>query len=198
VTEDEIYAFVRDSIGSVWALELLLLLRRADDRIWSSAELVRELRSSDTAVTDCLTKLVDLGIVSGTEDGFRYQPSSGKVAHSVDELQKLYAAKPISVMKAMGSTNFEILRIFFYQNLIIGVIGTTLGLLLGLAVCKGLRVYSFPLDTKEYYVSHLPVSVQPLYVLGPGVIAIGICMVATLAPSLYAATIVPAEGFREQ
>jgi lipoprotein-releasing system permease protein len=106
--------------------------------------------------------------------------------------------KEISVMKAMGSTNFEILRIFFYQGWIIGVIGTTLGLLLGIAVCKGLLVYSFPLDPKVYFVSHLPVSVQPLYVLGTGVIAIGICMVATLAPSLYAATIVPAEGFREQ
>jgi lipoprotein-releasing system permease protein len=105
--------------------------------------------------------------------------------------------KEISVMKAMGSTNFEILRIFFYQGWFIGVLGTSLGLLLGIAVCKGLLVYSFPLDPKVYFVSHLPVSVQPLYVLGTGVIAIGICMVATLAPSLYAATIVPAEGFRE-
>jgi lipoprotein-releasing system permease protein len=106
--------------------------------------------------------------------------------------------KEISVMKAMGATNYEILRIFFYQGWIIGVLGTTLGLLLGIVVCKGLLVYSFPLDPKVYFVSHLPVSVQPLYVLGTGVIAIGICMVATLAPSLYAATIVPAEGFREQ
>ena len=112
MTEEEIYAFVRDSIGSVWALELLLLLRRADDRIWSSAELVRELRSSDTAVTDCLTKLVDLGIVSSAEAGYRYQPSSSKVAHSVDELQKLYAAKPISVMKAIMTAPNEKLRIF--------------------------------------------------------------------------------------
>lgn len=106
--------------------------------------------------------------------------------------------KEISVMKAMGATNYEILRIFFYQGWIIGVIGTTVGLLLGIGVCKGLLVYSFPLDPKVYFVSHLPVSVQPLYVAGTGVVAIGICMVATLAPSLYAAMIVPAEGFREQ
>lgn len=106
--------------------------------------------------------------------------------------------KEISVMKAMGSTNFEILRIFFYQGWIIGVIGTTVGLLLGIGVCKGLLVYSFPLDPKVYFVSHLPVSVQPLYVLSTGLTAIGICMFATLLPSLYAASIVPAEGFREQ
>ncbi len=106
--------------------------------------------------------------------------------------------KEISVMKAMGATNFEILRIFFYQGSIIGVGGTTLGLLLGVVVCKGLLVYSFPLDPKVYFVSHLPVDVRPLEFFLTGVIAIGICMVATLAPSLYAATIVPAEGFREQ
>ncbi|MBK8252670.1 MAG: ABC transporter permease [Polyangiaceae bacterium] len=106
--------------------------------------------------------------------------------------------KEISVMKAMGSTNFEILRIFFYQGAIIGVVGTTVGLLLGIAVCKGLLVYSFPLDPKVYFVSHLPVETRPLEFVITGLIAIGICMVATLAPSLYAASIIPAEGFREQ
>ena len=112
MTEEEIYAFVRDSIGSVWALELLLLLRRGDDRVWSSAELVRELRSSDTAVAGCLTKLVGLGIVSSSEAGYRYQPSSSQLAHAVDELQKLYSAKPISVMKAIMTAPNEKLRIF--------------------------------------------------------------------------------------
>ena len=106
--------------------------------------------------------------------------------------------KEIAVMKAMGSTDEEILRIFFYQGSIIGVTGTTLGLLLGLIVCKGLLAYGFPLDPKVYFVSHLPVQVRPTEFLLTGAIAIGICMVATLLPSLYAARLVPAEGFREQ
>ncbi len=106
--------------------------------------------------------------------------------------------KEIAVMKAMGSTDEEILRIFFYQGTIIGVTGTTLGLLLGLAFCKGLLAYGFPLDPKVYFVSHLPVQVRPTEFLLTGAIAIGICMVATLLPSLYAARLIPAEGFREQ
>ncbi len=106
--------------------------------------------------------------------------------------------KEIAVMKAMGSTDEEILRIFFYQGSIIGVTGTTLGLLLGVIVCKGLLAYGFPLDPKVYFVSHLPVQVRPTEFLLTGAIAIGICMVATLLPSLYAARIIPAEGFREQ
>ncbi|MFO0586173.1 MAG: ABC transporter permease [Polyangiaceae bacterium] len=106
--------------------------------------------------------------------------------------------KEIAVMKAMGATDEEILRIFFYQGSIIGVTGTTLGLLLGLVVCKGLLVYGFPLDPKVYFVSHLPVDLRPFEFLLTGAIAIAICMVATLLPSLYAARLIPAEGFREQ
>jgi lipoprotein-releasing system permease protein len=106
--------------------------------------------------------------------------------------------KEIAVMKAMGATDEEILRIFFYQGSIIGVTGTTVGLLLGLGVCKGLLAYGFPLDPKVYFVSHLPVQVRATEFLLTGAIAIGICMVATLLPSLYAARLVPAEGFREQ
>ena len=106
--------------------------------------------------------------------------------------------KEIAVMKAMGATDEEILRIFFYQGSIIGVTGTTLGLVLGLGVCKGLLVYGFPLDPKVYFVSHLPVQMRPTEFLLTGAIAIAICMVATLLPSLYAARLVPAEGFREQ
>ena len=60
------------------------------------------------------------------------------------------------------------------------------------------ETYGFPLDPKVYFVSHLPVQVRPTEFLLTGAIAIGICMVATLLPSLYAARLVPAEGDREQ
>jgi len=106
--------------------------------------------------------------------------------------------KEIAVLKAMGATDDAILRIFLYQGAIIGVLGTTLGLLLGLIVCKGLLVYGFPLDPKVYFISRLPVQVRPQEFLLTGLIAIVICMTATIIPSLYAAGLRPAEGFREQ
>ena len=65
-------------------------------------------------------------------------------------------------------------------------------------VCKGLLVYGFPLDPKVYFISRLPVQVRPQEFLLTGVIAIVICLVATILPSLYAARLRPAEGFREQ
>ncbi len=106
--------------------------------------------------------------------------------------------KEISVLKAMGATDSQILRIFLYQGGIIGIAGTSFGLLLGLAVCKGLLVYGFPLDPKVYFISRLPVQVRPLEFVITGVIAIFICLVATIIPSAYAARLRPADGFRAQ
>ena len=106
--------------------------------------------------------------------------------------------REIAVLKSMGATDQAILRIFLYQGGIIGILGTGLGLVLGLVVCKGLLVYGFPLDPKVYFISRLPVLVRPQEFILTGLIAIVICLIATVVPSLYAARIRPASGFREQ
>jgi len=104
--------------------------------------------------------------------------------------------REISVLKAMGARDDAVMRIFLYQGGIIGLLGTALGLLLGLAVCKGLLVYGFPLDPKVYFISRLPVEIRPLEFAITGGIAIVICTLATIIPSLYAARLRPADGFR--
>jgi lipoprotein-releasing system permease protein len=106
--------------------------------------------------------------------------------------------KEIAVLKAMGATNIALLRAFLYQGAIIGVIGTAIGLVLGLAVCKGLLVYGFRLDPKVYFISRLPVQVRPGEIALVGVFAIAVCLIATVWPALYAARLRPAEAFREQ
>jgi lipoprotein-releasing system permease protein len=106
--------------------------------------------------------------------------------------------KEIAVIKAMGATDEAILRIFLYQGGIIGVVGTSVGLLFGLLVCKGILYYGLPLDPKVYFISHLPVQVRPQEFILTGIIAIYICLIATIVPSLYASHLRPADGFREQ
>jgi lipoprotein-releasing system permease protein len=106
--------------------------------------------------------------------------------------------KEIAVLKAMGASDGDLLRAFLYQGAIIGLIGTTIGLFLGLAVCKGLLVYGFPLDPKVYFISRLPVQVKPLDFAMVGVFAVLVCLVATVWPAMYAARLRPAEAFREQ
>lgn len=106
--------------------------------------------------------------------------------------------KEIAVLKAMGARDGAILRTFLYQGLVIGATGTLIGLVLGFAVCRGLLVYGFPLDPKVYFISRLPVEVRPQEFMVTGLIAIVICLAATIVPALHAASIRPAEGLRAQ
>lgn len=106
--------------------------------------------------------------------------------------------KEIAVLKAMGASNSALLRAFLYQGAIIGVIGTAIGLGLGLAMCKGLLVHALPLDPKVYFISHLPVQVRASDFVQVGIFAILVCLAATVWPALHAARLRPAEAFREQ
>ena len=105
--------------------------------------------------------------------------------------------REIAVLKAMGATSAALLRAFLYQGAIIGLAGTAIGLALGLAVCKGLLVYGFPLDPRVYFISRLPVEVRPEQFTMVGVFAVVVCLVACVWPAFYAARLRPAEGFRE-
>jgi lipoprotein-releasing system permease protein len=106
--------------------------------------------------------------------------------------------KEIALLKALGAKDGEVLRIFLYQGGIIGAVGTALGLLLGLACCKGLLAYGFPLDPKVYFISRLPVNVRPTEFLITGAVAVAICLVATVFPALYASKLRPSEGLRAE
>lgn len=106
--------------------------------------------------------------------------------------------KEIAVMKAMGASDSALLRSFLYQGAIIGLIGASIGLGLGLLFCKGLLIYGFPLDPKVYFISRLPVQVKPFEFAMIGVFAVLVCLAATVWPAMYASRLRPAEAFREQ
>jgi lipoprotein-releasing system permease protein len=106
--------------------------------------------------------------------------------------------KEIALLKAIGAKNDAIMRIFLYQGLMIGVAGTALGVSLGFLCCKFLVAYAFPLDPKVYFISSLPVSMHPMEFILPAVIAVGICLVATILPAAYAAGMRPADGLRSE
>jgi lipoprotein-releasing system permease protein len=106
--------------------------------------------------------------------------------------------KEIALLKALGAKSYAILRVFLYQGGFIGAIGTTFGLILGYLGCKALDAYKFPLDAKVYFISDLPVEVRPEEFILTGTIAIVICLLATIFPSLYAARLRPSDGLRAE
>jgi lipoprotein-releasing system permease protein len=106
--------------------------------------------------------------------------------------------KEIALLKAIGASDDAILRVFLYQGGIIGLVGTALGLVLGWVSCKLLLAYGFPLDPKVYFISKLPVNVRPTEFIITGIVAILICLVATIFPALYAARLRPSDGLRAE
>ena len=69
--------------------------------------------------------------------------------------------KDIAILKSMGATAKSILRIFIFEGLIIGVVGTILGLIGGYAICMLLAKYQFiSLPRDVYYISRLPVKMN--------------------------------------
>ena len=106
-SQNEVSAFIRSTFRSVWALELLLFLKKNKDRAWSHAEMVAGLRGSDLVVTQGLEALAAAGLVLTDSDGqARYQPVSEDVARLVDETERLYAKSPDAVRRTIvGAAN---------------------------------------------------------------------------------------------
>ena len=97
------------------------------------------------------------------------------------------------------------MRIFVLEGLIIGVIGTVIGVLGGLLVALNLepivgliqRVTGFELFSKDvYYLDHFPSQVVPGDVMLISLTAVIISFVATLYPAWQASRMAPAEALR--
>lgn len=109
--ETDIIDFVRNSIGSVWALELLLVVGRRPERAWRTDELVRELRSSPAAVAGATRLLERAGLVSREgQEGYRYRPASPELDHVGELVRKIYATKPATVIEAIFEQRYDKLR----------------------------------------------------------------------------------------
>lgn len=100
--ESELLRFAASNFTSVWALELLLLLK-SQPRKWSHAELIASLRASDLVVSRSLDALVVAGLVSEEADGAVYMPVDTLVEDCVDQLHQLYLSRPNAVRRAIVS-----------------------------------------------------------------------------------------------
>ena len=109
VSETEILEFAGASFRSIWALELLLALRRAPIRRWAPSDLIKELRSSRVVVVEALNNLTAAGLVIEDDaGGYRYA-GAGALDEMVAGLQRLYELKPTLVThKIVTSPNTKL------------------------------------------------------------------------------------------
>jgi lipoprotein-releasing system permease protein len=106
-------------------------------------------------------------------------------------------SREIAILKAIGATNKGIMTIFMLQGLIIGIIGTIIGVSGGYLLNNLLDKYQIiKLPPDVYYLSHLPVKMKLIDFLSVSLSAITISFLATLYPARQAAKLNPVEPLR--
>ncbi len=106
-------------------------------------------------------------------------------------------SREIAILKSMGASAKSIMRIFMFAGLVIGLVGTVIGAVIGygaVMVITKTGMISLPRDV--YQVSHLPLAITGLDVLFICLTALGISFLATLYPSWQGAKQDPVEVLR--
>ncbi len=120
-------------------------------------------------------------------------------------LLTLEKTKDIGILKALGATKFSIANIYMFKGLVIGIVGSSLGLLWGLLITKNInqisdfisRVTGFELFSREiYYLDKIPVSVNYPDIWLIVSFAVGLSFLATLYPAWHASRLDPIEALR--
>jgi lipoprotein-releasing system permease protein len=104
--------------------------------------------------------------------------------------------RDIAVLMSFGVRAEQVRRIFLFQGLLISVIGTTLGLIVGYGLSWAGSHYRIPLDPAVYSISYLPFAPRIIDAVIVVAVSMGVSLIATLYPSASAARVLPAEALR--
>ncbi|PYX05783.1 MAG: permease [Acidobacteria bacterium] len=105
--------------------------------------------------------------------------------------------RDIAVLMSMGTRKAQVRRVFVAQGVLIGVIGTAIGLVLGYALSwAGGHYHLLSLAPEVYSIDYVPFAPRAIDGMLVAVVAVGISLIATVYPSWAAARILPAEALR--
>jgi len=105
--------------------------------------------------------------------------------------------REIGVLKSMGATNGSVRKIFTFEGLFVGVIGTVTGCLVGFLLCWAqLKYRFFALPNDVYIIDWLPILIRWTDFLFVGAVAILITYIAAVYPASRAAKLDPVSAIR--
>jgi lipoprotein-releasing system permease protein len=104
-------------------------------------------------------------------------------------------SKEIAILKAMGTSDRGILKVFVAEGLCVGLLGSLGGIGTGLGLCWALDRFGLPLPV--YYVERLPVVVDRAEVALVGIAAMVIVCLSSLYPALMASRLRPVDALRQ-
>jgi lipoprotein-releasing system permease protein len=105
-------------------------------------------------------------------------------------------ARQIALLKTLGASDIGVMQLFAIQGLMIGVIGTLLGVGTGLLACWAGKQFGLPLNPDVYYIDKLPIHIESASVIASASAGVLISIAATLYPAMVAARVRPAAGMR--
>jgi lipoprotein-releasing system permease protein len=105
--------------------------------------------------------------------------------------------KDIAILQSMGATRESIRRIFLFKGCVIGIVGTVLGVVFGLAICFLIQKYHFiELPKDVFLISTVPVRIYLSNFVLVAFASLFVCLLASIYPARQAAKLDPVEIIR--
>lgn len=108
--------------------------------------------------------------------------------------------REIGILSSMGAERRMLRRVFIWYGTIVGVVGTSMGVIIGTVICQVITRYqlvSFPPEIAEvYFVSSIPFVTRSVDLAVIAAFSIGVSFLATIIPSMRAARLNPVEALR--
>lgn len=104
--------------------------------------------------------------------------------------------KDIAILRSMGASQHSIRKIFLLKGCLIGIVGTTLGVILGLLVCALISQYQFKLPDGVFLISTVPVRIYFSNFIVVALASLAVCLLASIYPARQAAKLDPVEIIR--
>jgi lipoprotein-releasing system permease protein len=105
--------------------------------------------------------------------------------------------KDIALLRSMGATNKSILRIFMFEGILIGLLGTVVGMLIGYFICWLQITYNiYPLDPTKYIINSLPINLKWSDFFAVGFASFSLTFLASLYPAKKAVKVSITEAIK--